>query len=152
MTRADFRDITEAIYAAISGPPGPRNYDRIRKYYTADARLIRTGIGADGKPFAKSMTVDEHEKDVSALLADMAFEEVEIAHEAEIFGNVARVRSVYRSVYGSGPKARHGRGINYMNLVFDGRDWKVASVVWDNEREGLAIPPRVLRPQPDSRP
>ncbi len=138
--RTHFRDIAEAIYAAISGPPGPRNYDAIRHLYADGARLIRTGIDEKGKPFAKSMSVDEHERDVSKRLADMAFEEVEIAHEAEIFGNVARVKSVYRSVYGSGANAREGRGINYMNLVFDGRDWKVASVVWDNEREGLAIP------------
>lgn len=139
MTRTDFRDVTEAVYAALSGPPGPRNYDSIRQYYTKDARLIRTGIDANGNPFATAMTVDEHEADVSRLLADMAFEEAEIAHEAEIFGHVARVKSVYRSVYGSGPMARHGRGINFFNLVYDGRDWKIASCIWDNERPGLSI-------------
>lgn len=137
--RSDFRDITEAIYAALSGPPGPRNYDAIRPLYTDDARLIRTGVDENGKPFMKVMTVDEHEADVSKLLAGMAFEEAEIGHEAEVFGHVARVKSVYNSVYGSGPSARRGRGINFFNLVYDGSDWKVASCIWDNERPGLSV-------------
>ena len=139
MTRTDFRDITEAIYAALSGPAGPRDYSAVRHYYLPDARLIRTGIDAEGRSFMKVMSVDDHEKDVSALLADMAFEEIEIDHKAEIFGNVGRARSVYRSVYGSGPGAREGRGVNFLNFVHDGDDWKIASIVWDNEREGLSL-------------
>ena len=139
MDRTDFRDITEALYAAISGPAGERNYDAVRQFYHPDARLIRTGVDADGKSFVTSMSVDEHERDVSRHLAHMAFEEVEIAHEAEMFGHVARVKSVYRSVYGSGAEARMNRGINFFNLVFDGENWKIASIIWDNERPGLRV-------------
>lgn len=140
MSEADFRDLTARIYAALSGPPGPRDYSAIRALYRDDARLIRTGIGADGRPFVRAMTLDEHEKDVSALLADTAFEEVEIAHRAERFGQVAQVRSVYRFRYGEGDGAREGRGVNYLTLVEEGGRWQVASIVWDNEREGLSLP------------
>ena len=137
--KSSIREIVREVYAALSGPPGPRAYEPIKRLYHPAARLVRTGIGPDGKSFADIMTVDEHNADVDRKLADIAFLEEEIAHECEVFGHVAQVRSVYRSVYGEGASAREGRGINFMNLVKLDGEWKFLSVVWDNEREGLAI-------------
>lgn len=139
MSRADFSDMTGAIYRAVSGPPGPRDYADIRGFYLPDARMIRTGIWPDGRSFMKSMSVDEHEADISSIMADAAFEEIELRHEAEIFGNVARAKSVYESRLTRNGETIVGRGVNFFNFVFDGRDWKIASIVWDNERDGLAL-------------
>jgi hypothetical protein len=47
------------------------------------------------------------------------------------------------SVYG-GRNAPAGnvikRGINSIQLFHDGARWWVASIMWDNEREGVALP------------
>ena len=40
--------IVEA-YAMLSGPPGPRPYDSVKRYYHEDARLVRTGIAGEGR-------------------------------------------------------------------------------------------------------
>lgn len=143
MNEAEDRRIIKAMisedYAMLSGPPGPRAYDAVKHHYHPAARMVRTGVDERGEPFATVMTVDEHHADVDRKFVDMAFLEEEIGHACEIFGNVARVRSVYRSVYGEGAMAREGRGVNFYNLVRDGGRWKIMSIVWDNERPGLTL-------------
>ena len=138
----DKQAIAEMIrqdYAMLSGPAGPRDYDSVKHHYHQDARLIRTGIDESGRPFVTVMTVDEHHADVNRKLSDIAFVEEELSHDCEVFGNVARVRSVYRSVYGSGDDMREGRGVNFFNLIRDKGVWKIVSIVWDNERPGLSL-------------
>lgn len=145
MTNAEDRKIIKAMitedYAMLSGPPGPRAYDAIKHHYHPAARMVRTGVDEAGKPFATVMTVDDHHADVDRKFVAMAFLEEELDHQCEVFGNIARVRSVYRSVYGSGADAREGRGVNFYNLVRDGGVWKIMSIVWDNERAGLSLGP-----------
>lgn len=137
--RRQIRAMINEDYAMLSGPAGPRPYHRVKHHYHPRATMVRTGVGADGAPFATVMSVDDHHADVDRKLANTAFLEEEIDHQSEVFGNIARVRSVYRSVYGTGPDAREGRGINFYNLVREGDVWKIMSIVWDNERPGLAL-------------
>ena len=143
MSAAEDRRVIRAMiaedYAMLSGPPGPRPYDRVKHHYHEYARLVRTGVDEQGRSFATVMTADEHHADVDARLAAVAFLEEEIAHECEIFGNVARVRSAYRSVYGEGSLAREGRGVNFFNLIRERGAWKIMSIVWNNERPGLSL-------------
>jgi len=126
-------------YAMLSGPPGPRAYDAIKHHYHPRATMVRTGLDAAGRPFATIMSVDDHHADVDEKFVDMAFLEEEIDHQCEVFGNIARVRSVYRSVFGTGPEAREGRGVNFYNLIRENGAWKIMSIVWDNERPGLKL-------------
>ena len=137
--RRIIREMLRDDYAMLSGPAGPRDYDRVKHYFHPAARLVRTGIGPDGEPFTTVMSVDDHHADVDEKLAKLDFIEEELEHDCEIFGNVARVRSVYRSVYGSGGAARENRGVNFFNLVRENGEWKIISVVWDNERDGLSL-------------
>ena len=143
MSEADDRRIIKAMisedYAMLSGPPGPRPYDSVKHHFHPTARMVRTGVDENGRPFAAVMTVDEHHADVDRKFVDTAFLEEELDHQCEVFGNIARVRSVYRSVYGSGPSAREGRGVNFYNLIRENGVWKIMSIVWDNERPGLSL-------------
>ena len=101
--------------------------------------MVRSGVDQKGEAFATIMSVDDHHADVDRKLADMDFLEDEIDHQCEVFGNIARVRSIYRSVYGSGGDAREGRGVNFYNLIREDGAWKIMSIVWDNERPGLKL-------------
>jgi len=137
--RRIIREMLRDDYAMLSGPAGRATIDRVKHYFHPAARLVRTGIGPDGEPFTTVMSVDDHHADVDEKLAKLDFLEEELEHDCEIFGNVARVRSVYRSVYGSGGAARENRGVNFFNLVRENGEWKIISVVWDNERDGLSL-------------
>lgn len=137
--RRIIRSMINEDYAALSGPPGPRAYEQIKHHFHSRATMVRTGVDESGAPFATVMSVDDHHADVDNKFADMAFLEEEIDHQCEIFGNIARVRSVYRSVFGSGPSAREGRGVNFYNFIRENGQWKIMSIVWDNERPGLTL-------------
>ena len=57
----------------------------------------------------------------------------------ERFGNVAHVFSSYES-FRRGETKPFTRGINSIQLVWDGRRWWVLSIFWDSERPDQPIP------------
>jgi hypothetical protein len=134
--------LTKAVYEVISGPAGPRNWDRFRSLFADGARLIAIRI-SNGHPAPLVMTVDEYVTRSSANMQTNAFYEAEAARRMETFGNIAHVFSTYESRRAPGDKP-FARGINSFQLVKDGDAWKVMTILWDSEREGSAIPEKYL--------
>jgi len=74
-----------------------------------------------------------------ALLAGGAASPVPRQDDVQRFGNIAQVFTSYAS--STAPKARpFQRGINSMQLMFDGQRWWVLSILWDTERPGNKLP------------
>jgi len=137
--RRDFRDYTQLLYEVISSPAGKRDWDASAALFHPDARMVRTGLDADGEPFARIMSVAEYAENAEATLAGSTFVETELEHHATIFGNVAQLSSVYEFDWRSGSDRRKGRGVNFFTLVCEHDRWKIMSIVWDNERAGLSL-------------
>lgn len=135
----DFRELTRVLYAIVSAAPGQRDWSRMKALFHPDARMVRTGLDADGSAFAKVMSVDEYIGNAESLLGDVRFSEVELWHEAIVFGNVARLTSVYEFTWASASERRQGRGVNFFTLVRDRGGWRIMSIVWDNERPGVSL-------------
>ena len=93
----------------------------------------------DGRPFVLAMTFDEYVANVKEKLAGVEFSETEIRQDVTVFGNVARLASVYEYTSRSGGVTERGRGVNFFNLVNEGHGWKVMNIVWDNERAGSLL-------------
>ena len=144
MTTPDFRHMTEALYRVVSAPPGRRDWDAVRHYYHPEARLVRTGLNPDGSSFALVMSLDAYIGNVEELLKEIRFSEVELAHEAVVFGNVARLTSVYEYTRQSPTETKQGRGVNFFTLIRDQGRWLIMSIVWDNERPGLSLPETLM--------
>jgi hypothetical protein len=140
LSRTDFRDYTRKLYEIVSAPEGSRDWQAERSLYHPDARLVRTGLNDDGSSFAKVMSVEEFIENADEMLAGIEFSETEIGHEARIFGNVAQVASFYEKSLKSDTEESHGRGVNFFNFIYDGSNWLIMSIVWDNERDGLCLP------------
>lgn len=136
----DFRDMTQTLYRAVSAAPGQRDWNAVRHYYHPEARLVRTGIDPDGSTFARVMSLDAYIENVEELLKEVRFSEVELAHDAVVFGNVARLTSVYEFTWRSSNETRQGRGVNFFTLINEAGRWRIMSIVWDNERPGLSLP------------
>ena len=145
--KADFRALTRALYEVVSAAPGQRNWDAIRHHYHPQARLVRTGLNPDGTPFVSVFTLDAYIENVREVLEGVRFSEVEVAQESVVFGNVARLTSVYEYTRETGNQSVRGRGVNFFTLVHDSGEWRVMSIVWDNERPGLSLPPEVYAPR-----
>ena len=147
VARTDFRELTRALYEVVSAPPEQRNWDAIRHYYHPEARLVRTGLNPDGTPFVSVFTLNAYIENVRQMLDGVRFSEVEVSQESVVFGNVARLTSVYEYTRQSAQETVRGRGVNFFTLVHDAGQWRVMSIVWDNERPGLSLPPEVYAPR-----
>lgn len=145
--KTDFRELTRALYRVVSAAPGQRDWDGIRHYYHPEARLVRTGVNPDGSPFVSVFSLDGYIQNVRQVLDGVRFSEVEVAQESVVFGNVARLTSVYEYTRETGQETVRGRGVNFFTLVKEDGQWRVMSIVWDNERPGLSLPPEVYSPR-----
>jgi len=136
---SEFGTITRRLYEVVSAPPGERHWDSIRELYHPRATMVRTGLDEEGRPFALAMTFDEYVDNATELLDSVEFSEKEIYQDVTVFGNVARLVSAYEYRFQSSDMTRRGRGVNFFNLVNEGRGWKIMNIVWDNEREGTSL-------------
>ncbi len=135
----EFQSITRRLYEVVSAPPGERHWESIRDLYHPRATLVRTGLDDEGRPFVLAMSFDEYVANVTETLDSTEFSETEIRQDVTLFGNVARLVSVYKFTSRSSGETQRGRGVNFFNLVNEGHGWKIMNIVWDNEREGLSL-------------
>ncbi|WP_321472520.1 hypothetical protein [uncultured Paludibaculum sp.] len=132
----------QAVYAVISGPAGTRDWAKFRSLFTAGARLIPVRHTAEGNT-PRVMTPDDYVQMAGANFEKTAFFETEVSHKVERYGAIAHVFSTYESRRAPGEKP-FARGINSFQLVFDGKDWKVMTILWDSERPETPIPDKYL--------
>ncbi|MBL0914766.1 MAG: hypothetical protein IBJ13_04425 [Sphingopyxis sp.] len=134
--------VVDEMYAMISGPKGTRDWSRQRNCFHPDARQIRTWIDADGKAAFRAMGLDDYARDTTPFFAENDFYEIEIARRIDLFGNIAHVWSAYEARSALGDAVPERRGINSIQLFKDpDQGWRIMAMIWDNEREGVAIAP-----------
>ena len=135
----------DEMYAMISGPAGPRDWSRQARAFHPEARQIRTWIGEDGRATFKAMGLADYAADTSPFFAANPFFEVEIGRRIDVFGNIAHVWSAYEARAALDDAKPERRGINSIQLFKDPeRGWRIMSMIWDNERAGLALPPELI--------
>jgi hypothetical protein len=71
-----------------------------------------------------------------------AFREVEYADVTEVFGNVAQRFSGYGKTGELDGAPIEGKGMISTQFVRTPTGWRMASMAWDDERPGLAVPDR----------
>jgi len=132
--------ILHAIYDVISGPAGERDWDRFRSLFVPEARLTSVVPRVDASaPSVRLLTVDDYVKGAGTYFAKNAFFESAIVNRVERFGNIAQVFSSYESRHAAADKP-FTRGINSMQLFYDGSRWWVLSIMWDEERSDNPLP------------
>ena len=132
--------LMEALYRAISGPPGGQDFDLARRIWHPELRMVRTGVDAEGRPTLRSFSADEYEANARALLAHTSFYEIETERRIVRFGNVAQVFSAYEARTAPVGGDFIKRGMNCAHLYNDGERWWLVHLIWDDEREGVVVP------------
>lgn len=140
MNLHDLGEVIETFYDTISGPAGTQDWERSKRLFHPDARLVRTRLDEQGKPVAFSFSVDGYREATAPLLAGMDFYEVEIARRTVRFGNVAQVFSAYEAYDKPTGGALLKRGMNMIHMYDDGSRWWIVHAIWDDEREGVQLP------------
>jgi len=144
---ASMESIIGALYDVISGPAGQgRDWDRMRSLFVPEARLIPAVYRRDSTPTVRVLSVEQYITAVGPQLERSGFFEREIAHREERYGGVVHRFSTYDSRRAAADPAPFARGINSIQLWFDGRRWWIVTIYWEGERPDNPIPERYQKP------
>ena len=142
---ASIDQVVAALYDVISGPAGQaRDWDRLRSLFYPGARLLRTVVSPEGKAEMEAMEVEGFIALAFPYFEAKGLFERELARHVDQFGQIAQVFSTYEASAEAGGGGPLGRGINSMQLWFDGQRWWVMGLLWDDGRPGSPIPPHFL--------
>ncbi len=131
--------LVTALYATISGPVGqPRQWDRFLTLFHPNAHMIPTRCG-ETRCIAQYMTPQEYRTRADSLLTTLGFRELELARRTDRFGAIAQAYSSYAS-FRHAETAPFSRGINAIQLFWDGTRWWILSIAWDDERPNNPLP------------
>lgn len=129
----------KALYDVISGPAGQaRDWGRFRSLFAPGAVLTPTGL-RDGKPFVRSVSVEGYIERSEPILVKDGFFEREIHRSTKRYGNVLHAFSTYESRH-KPEEPPFARGINSIQLVFDGGHWFITAIAWSSETPENPIP------------
>lgn len=136
--------ILHAFYDVISGPAGqPRQWSRDRTLYIPDVHFVSLSTDSAGHVRADVVTHQMFVDRSNPSLVRRGFFETEIHRTTARFGNVVHVFSTYEMrERAEGPV--FGRGINSIELFWDGTRWWIAAAQWDDERPDNPIPTEYL--------
>jgi hypothetical protein len=137
--------IIASLYDVISGPPGPRNWDRFRSLFITGARLIPTGRRQTGEVGSRVLTPEDYIQRSAPLLEKDGFFEREISRRLEKFGNIAHIFSTYESRHKADDAKPFARGINSIQMMNDGKRWWIVTIFWQGEDEKNPLPAEYLR-------
>jgi hypothetical protein len=137
--------IITALYDVISGPAGqPRDWQRFRSLFYPGAQMmpvVRGKTGLRAIPF----TPEDYVTGNSEFFATRGFFEKETHRQAAGYGDLVTVQSAYETyeVLG-GPVV--ARGVNSLQLFFDGQRWWVLNIAWTDEKAaGKPVPKDLTR-------
>lgn len=137
--------IVAALYDVISGDRGvARDWDRFRSLFHPAARLMPSGLNAQGVGVVRSVTPDEYITRSEPFLVGEGFHEREIARRSERFGRIVHVWTTYESLHSLSDARPFARGVNSIQLFHDGTRWWILSVYWQGETPTEPIPAEYL--------
>jgi hypothetical protein len=136
--------IIAAVYDVISGPAGPRDWDRFRTLYYTGARMIPSRRDDKGMVTARVSTPDEYATRSGFFFMKEGFFENSVSNRVEEWDHIAHVWSTYESRHAKGDKP-FARGINSFQLFNDGSRWWILTVYWEGEDANHPLPEKYLK-------
>ena len=138
--------IIHALYDDISGPVGQeRNWNDFKNLFAENARMYIAVTNTDSSPVLKSLSPEEYVERNQSRLSDIGFSEDELYRIANNYGAGTQVFSTYESHYtNKNGEEDITKGINNIQLFFDGSRYFIASIFWDANAKNIEVPDRYL--------
>jgi hypothetical protein len=136
--------IIKAYYDVVTVKKGEKvSYTRDSLLHVPNASVGMAERDKDGKVTLRLITLKQFHQNSDAYLEKDGFYEKEISRKVENFGSVYHVWSTYEARNtADGPVT--DRGINSIQLYFDGTRFWILSWVFDQESEKQPIPKKYL--------
>jgi hypothetical protein len=138
--------VIENLYKSISGPAGKdRDWSTFRYLFANEARMYIASPSKDSGTVLRVITPEQYIDRNSTRLADMAFTETEIHRITDSYGAITHVFSTYESHFINNNKEEETvRGINSIQLFFDGYRYYILTICWDADPKNNPVPERYL--------
>ena len=137
---AEVAGIVEDFFDAFASAADlTERMQRLRGWLHDDVRIVRTCGAA-----AVVYDADEFVEPRRALLSGedvTGFREHAVVAEIRVFGDVAHCFCSYEKEGRQGDGDLGGRGMKSLQLLRTPAGWRIFSAAWDDEREGLEVPP-----------
>lgn len=132
--------LTQQLYESITFRKGEKpRLDVLRELFLPEGRLVNNN-GQVPLIFTPDTFI--------AMLEDMVhtnqlqqFSEVEISSQTHVFGKIAQRFSTYEARLDLTADEPYTVGINSLQLIKKNGEWKVFSLVWNDQDDSLQIPP-----------
>lgn len=135
------RVVARFFAAFVSSDRGETRLESIVSLFLPEAVIIK-GCGAIEVYSLESFIAPRQKRLNDGTL--LQFEEHEVSETTAIFGDVAQRFSVYQKSGVLAGKPFQERGVKTFQFVRASAGWKIASLAWDDERPGLAIPENAM--------
>ena len=143
---ASVDSIIHNLYDAISGPAGQeRNWSLFRSLFADDAKMYIAVPGNNSNTSLKSITPEEYVQRNQTRLGDIGFNEAELYRITNSYGSGTQVFSTYESHFtNKNGEEEMMKGINNIQLFFDGKRYYIVSIFWDANAKNIEVPERYL--------
>jgi hypothetical protein len=140
--RREIAHIVTRLYASVSSPAGVEPpIDREKELLHPRARKCRTLRDEAGRAHFQIIPGESYADDVRRLVTEIGFFEVEMAHQCFVYGHVAQVVSHYEAYADEARTRRLKKGVNLIQLLKVEGEWKVFSMIWDDEENRVLSSP-----------
>jgi len=135
----------ETLYSVISGEKGEaRNWELFKYLFHKDAKLMPSGNNRQGVADIRYMTADQYIETSGKWLLENGFFEKEMGRKTERFGNMAHLFSTYESFRTASDTQPFMRGINSIQMLYDGTRWWILNIFWQGETPNQPIPKKYI--------
>lgn len=141
--------LVDALYEMVSFGPGPEpDWDMFRDVFLEDALIV---FSPSRTQPMRAMGIDGFIQDWKdffrdAELEDKGFYETVAGMEVTEFGGLAHVFVIFEPRIGTEPPSRPVRGLDSIELAWDGDRWWIAAITTDFEGPGKTIPEWIGNP------
>jgi hypothetical protein len=138
--------IMYSLYNVISGPSGQgRDWNLFRSLFAENARMYIAVPDKDSSSALRSITPEEYVQRNKTRLSDIGFTEDELYRITNSYGAGTQIFSTYESHFtNTNGEEEITKGINNIQLYFDGKRYFIVSIFWDANAKNIAVPDRYL--------
>ena len=123
----------KSFYEIISGRTGDiRDWSKFRDLFIASATLSIRRVDDKGYPQISSYGIEAYINNLQKFLATKDFFEYSTSNDIRIFGNICSICNEYEAYGDSGKQIFLKNGKNIVSMVFDGKAWKITSMLWQD--------------------
>ncbi|WP_196890126.1 hypothetical protein [Aureivirga sp. CE67] len=141
----DLNTTINTIYSVISGEKGKkRDWNLFLNLFHENAYLIQNVPTKSGKDSLVYIKPQQFVETSRKWMEENGFFENEIHRTTNVFGSNAQVFTSYEIKMTKNQVKPSVRGINNIQLYFDGKRWWVLSIFWTRETPNNPIPEKYL--------